>query len=88
MKFIDLNEQYLKIKQAVDGRMQAVLDHGQFIMGPEVKELEARLAEWVGVRHCITVSSGTMALLIALMALGVGPGDEVITSSFSFFCNG
>ncbi|AAO90359.1 DegT/DnrJ/EryC1/StrS family aminotransferase [Coxiella burnetii] len=85
MKFIDLNEQYLKIKQAVDGRMQAVLDHGQFIMGPEVKELEARLAEWVGVRHCITVSSGTMALLIALMALGVGPGDEVITSSFSFF---
>ena len=85
MKFIDLNEQYLLIKGVVDKNMQTVLDHGQFIAGPEVLELERRLAEWVGVRHCVTVSNGTMALLIALMALGIGPGDQVITSSFSFF---
>ena len=85
MKFVDLNEQYLLIKGAIDKNMQTVLNHGQFITGPEVMELERRLAEWIGVRHCVTVSNGTMALLIALMALGIGPGDEVITSSFSFF---
>ena len=85
MKFIDLGEQYLRLKKTVDERIQIVLDHGQFIVGPEVTELESRLATLVGVRHCITVSSGTMALLVALMALGMGPGDEVITSSFSFF---
>ena len=85
MKFIDLGEQYLRLKEAVDSRIQAVLDHGQFIAGPEVTELEDRLAKLVGVRHCITVSSGTMALLIALIAIDTEPGDEVITSSFSFF---
>ena len=85
MKFIDLNQQYLLIKEAIDKNMQTVLDHGQFITGPEIMELERCLSEWIGVRHCVTVSNGTMALLIALMSLGIGPGDEVITSSFSFF---
>lgn len=87
MKFIDLNQQYRLIKSTVDKNIQAILDHGQYIMGPEVEELEHRLAEWVGVRHCITLSNGTMALLVALLALGIGPGDEVITSSFSFFAS-
>lgn len=82
--FIDLKAQYAELKQSIDARIQAVLDHGQYIMGPEVVEMEQRLATYVGVRHCISVSSGTEALLIALMALGIGPGDEVITSPFTF----
>lgn len=82
--FIDLKKQYLQIKPQVQNRIQAVLDHGQYIMGPEVAELETRLAKYVGTKHCVTVASGTEALLISLMALGVGPGDEVITSPFTF----
>lgn len=82
--FVDLKKQYQSLKPAVDARIQAVLDHGQFIMGPEVKELEDKLAARTGAKHCITVASGTEALLIALMALDVKPGDEVITTSFSF----
>ena len=85
MKFIDLNHQYQLIKDQVETRMHRVFEHGQFIMGPEVFELEKRLAELVRVKHCVTVSNGTLALQIALMALGIGPGDEVITSPFSFF---
>jgi UDP-2-acetamido-2-deoxy-ribo-hexuluronate aminotransferase len=84
MQFIDLKAQYNALKESINGRIQAVLDHGQYIMGPEVKELEGKLAEYTGARHCITVSSGTEALLIALMALGVKQGDEVITTPFSF----
>jgi len=84
MQFIDLKAQYHRIQGEVDRRMKRVFEHGQFVMGPEIKELELRLAEYVGVRHCIALSSGTDALLIALMALGIGPGDEVITSPFSF----
>jgi UDP-2-acetamido-2-deoxy-ribo-hexuluronate aminotransferase len=84
MEFIDLKSQYQQSRELINGRIQAVLDHGQYIMGPEVAELEARLAETSGARHCVTVSSGTEALLIALMALGIGPGDEVITTPFSF----
>ena len=84
MEFIDLKSQYLASRELINERIQAVLDHGQYIMGPEVAELEARLAAHTGARHCITVSSGTEALVIALMALGVGPGDEVITTPFSF----
>ena len=84
MEFIDLKAQYAALKTEVNQRMQRVLDHGQYIMGPEVAELEAALAKFTGAKHCITVSSGTEALLISLMALGLKPGDEVITSPFTF----
>lgn len=84
MEFIDLKAQYQASRELINGRIQAVLDHGQYIMGPEVAELEERLCEFTGARHCITVSSGTEALIISLMALGIGPGDEVITTPFSF----
>jgi UDP-2-acetamido-2-deoxy-ribo-hexuluronate aminotransferase len=84
MQFIDLKTQYTALRAPIAKRIQRVLDHGQYIMGPEVAELEAALAARTGAAHCITVASGTEALLIALMALGVGPGDEVITSPFSF----
>ena len=84
MQFTDLKAQYAALKPQIDARIQRVLDHGQYILGPEVDELEAALAARVGVRHCIGVASGTDALLIALMALGVGPGDEVVTTAFSF----
>ncbi|HMO75708.1 MAG TPA: DegT/DnrJ/EryC1/StrS family aminotransferase [Sphingopyxis sp.] len=84
IQFNDLQAQYRSIKPSVDARIQAVLDHGQYILGPEVRELEAKLAAYTGAKHCIGVASGTEALLIALMALGVGPGDEVITTSATF----
>jgi len=84
VEFIDLKKQYELIKSAIDGRLHQVLDHGQFIMGPEVKELEKKLAAFTGSRHAIACASGTDALLIALMALGIGPEDEVITTPFSF----
>lgn len=82
--FIDLKAQYAALREDINARIQRVLDHGQYIMGPEVAELEARLAEFTGARHCITVASGTEALLISLMALGLKPGDEVITTPFTF----
>ena len=84
LDFIDLKSQYAALKERIGQRMQAVLDHGQYIMGPEVKELEERLAAFTGAKHCITVASGTEALLIALMALDLQPGDEVITTAFTF----
>ena len=82
--FIDLKAQYAALKESVDRRIQAVLDHGQYIMGPEVAELESRLAAFTGAKHCVTVASGTEALLIALMALDLQPGDEVVTTPFTF----
>ena len=82
--FIDLQSQYRALKDEIGARMQRVLDHGQYIMGPEVAELEVRLAARTGAKHCITVSSGTEALLISLMALQLKPGDEVITTPFTF----
>ena len=84
MDFIDLKTPYSQLRESINRRIQSVLDHGQFILGPEVDVLEERLAAYVGVKYCIGVSSGTDALLIALMACDVGPGDEVITSPFSF----
>jgi UDP-2-acetamido-2-deoxy-ribo-hexuluronate aminotransferase len=82
--FTDLKSQYQSLKSDIHSRIDAVLEHGQYIMGPEVKELEERLEEFTGAKFCITVSSGTEALLIALMALEVGQGDEVITTPFTF----
>lgn len=87
IKFIDLQKQYGQHKAAIDRRIQAVLNHSRYIFGPEVAELEHSLAQFVGVKHCIIVDSGTVALQVALMALGIGPGDEVITSPFSFFAS-
>jgi len=86
--FIDLNKQQQRILPDIERRMAAVLKHGQYILGPEVTELEKKLAAYTGSKHCITVSSGTDALLIALMALGIGPGDEVITTPFTFIATG
>lgn len=88
MDFIDLKSQYQRIKGPVNTRLQAVLNHGQYVLGPETLELEQRLAEYVGVKHCIGASSGSDTLLIALMALGIGPGDEVITTPFTFIATG
>lgn len=82
--FVDLKTQYQALKPKIRERIDAVLEHGQYIMGPEVKELEEKLAIYTGAKHCITVASGTEALLISLMALGIGPGDEVITTPFTF----
>ena len=84
MEFIDLAAQQARIKTEIDARIAAVLAHGRYVMGPEVSELEERLADYVGVAHCISCGNGTDALQIALMALDVGPGDEVITPAFTF----
>lgn len=84
MQFIDLKAQYNAHKAEIDAAMARVLEHGHFIMGPEIAELEARLADYVGVKHCLTVSSGTHSLEIALRALGIGPGDEVVTVPFTW----
>lgn len=84
IEFIDLKAQYADLKTSINARIQRVLDHGQYIMGPEVRELEEQLEAFTGAKHCITVASGTEALLISLMALGVKPGDEIITTPFTF----
>jgi UDP-2-acetamido-2-deoxy-ribo-hexuluronate aminotransferase len=84
VQFIDIKAQYRAYQAEIDARLRAVLEHGQFILGPEVAELEAKLAAYVGVQHALTVSSGTDSLEIALRALGVGPGDEVITVPFTW----
>lgn len=86
--FIDLKSQYARVKAEVDAGIQAVLEHGQYIMGPEVGMLEEALASYVGVKHCIGASSGTDTLLMAMMACGIGSGDEVITSPFTFISTG
>ncbi len=84
IQFIDLKSQYRALKESIDARIQKVLDHGQYILGPEVAEMEAQLAAYTGAKHCISCASGTEALLMSLMALGIGPGDEVITTPFTF----
>jgi dTDP-4-amino-4,6-dideoxygalactose transaminase len=82
---LDLTRQYESIKEGIDGAVMAVLNHCKFINGPEVKKLEEEIASFCGTRYGIGVNSGTDALLVALRACGVGPGDEVVTSTFSFF---
>ncbi len=84
MQFIDLKTQYKQLQSEIDAGIRAVLEHGQFIMGPEIAELETALAKYVGVKHCITVSSGTASLEIAMRALKIGPGDEVISVPFTW----
>ncbi len=84
MQFIDLHAQQARIKDSIDSRIQDVLKHGKYIMGPEIGELEKQLAEYVGVKHALSCASGTDALLLALMAYNVGAGDAIITSPFTF----
>lgn len=84
MDFIDLKSRHKLISHKIATNIEKVMEHGRFILGPEVSELEQLLAEYVGVKHCVTVSSGTDSLLIALMALGIGPGDEVITVPYTW----
>lgn len=86
--FIDLKIQYKALEDNIKLRINHVLEHGQYIMGPEVAELESKLAEYTGAKHCISASSGTDTLMIAMMALGVGYGDEVITTPFTFIATG
>lgn len=88
MEFIDLKTQQKNIRPELMKRIEKVLDHGQYIMGPEINELEEKLAAYVGAKYCIANSSGTDALLLPLMAMGIGPGDEVITTPFTFFATG
>lgn len=84
MEFIDLKSQQKRVRQELEERIKEVLDHGRYIMGPEIEELEIALSDYVGVRHALGVSSGTDSLLIALMALGVGSGDQVITVPYTW----
>jgi len=84
MNFIDLQAQYKYIKDKIDRRIQNVLDHGKYIMGPEISELEDKLSEFAGVKHTIACSSGTDALMLPLMAWGIGPGDAVFVPAFTF----
>lgn len=84
MQFIDLKAQQQRIRASLDERLKKVLDHGQYILGPEVGELEAKLAQYCGAKHCVSCASGTDALLMPLMALEVGPGDAVFVPAFTF----
>ncbi|MFA5665046.1 DegT/DnrJ/EryC1/StrS family aminotransferase [Castellaniella sp.] len=84
MKFVDLGAQQARLKTEIDAAIARVLAHGQYILGPEVAELEECLAEYTGARHCISCANGTDALQIAQMALDIGPGDEVITPGFTY----
>lgn len=85
MQFIDLSSQYIHLKEKIDRRIQKVLDHGNYIMGPEVEEFENQLAQYVGVRHAISCANGTDALQLAMMVLEVKPGDAVFCPTFTFF---
>ncbi|WP_298769007.1 DegT/DnrJ/EryC1/StrS aminotransferase family protein [uncultured Shewanella sp.] len=85
MQFIDLAAQYKHLQTKIDSRIKTVLEHGKYIMGPEVQELEQKLSDYVGVKHTITCANGTDALTLALMALGVTEGDAVFCPTFTFF---
>jgi Predicted pyridoxal phosphate-dependent enzyme apparently involved in regulation of cell wall biogenesis len=84
MQFIDLKRQHQRIEASIKKRINTVLGHGNFILGPEIKELEQKLAEYAGTRYCLSCASGTDALLLSLMTYNVGPGDAVFTSPFTF----
>ena len=84
MEFIDLKTQKILLESSINNRLQKVMDHGAYIMGPEINELEKKLEEFSGSKNCITVASGTDALLISLMAIGPQPGEEVITTPFTW----
>ena len=84
MQFIDLKKQQGRIREKIESRIKNVLDSGQYIMGPEIKELEKKMGEYAGIKHAIGCASGTDALLMALMAYEVGPGDAVFTTPFTF----
>src|SRR6476469_8536306 len=84
MEFVNLKAQYRRYQSEIDSRMHKVLEHEHFIQGPAIVELEKILADYVEVGHCITVSSGTASLEIALRALDIGPGDEVVTVPFTW----
>ena len=84
MQFIDLKKQYAAIRSSIQQRINTVLEHGQFIMGPEVKELEERLASYTGCKYCVSCANGTDALLLSLMTCEVGPGDAIFTTPFTF----
>lgn len=84
MKFIDLAAQQARIRDKLEANIKKVLSHGKYILGPEVNELEEKLAEYTGAKYCITCANGTDALQVALMSLKIGPGDEVITPGFTY----
>jgi dTDP-4-amino-4,6-dideoxygalactose transaminase len=84
MEFLDLKTQQKRIRKPLEKRINKILDHGAYIMGPEVFELEEKLSDYCGVKHAISCSSGTDALLIPLMAWGIGPGDAVFTTPFTY----
>jgi dTDP-4-amino-4,6-dideoxygalactose transaminase len=88
MHFIDLAAQQERIREQIEANIDAVLNHGQYIMGPEIKSLEEKLAHYVGVKHAISCASGTDALLLALMAYDIGPGDAIFTTPFTFIATG
>src|SRR5689334_11130989 len=85
MQFIDLQAQYQQCQDDIQAAIHRVFQHGQYLFGAEITELENQLARYVGVKHCVAMSSGTTALQVALMALNIQPGDEIITTPFSFF---
>ena len=85
MQFIDLAAQYQSLKEKIDARIQTVLEHGKYIMGPEVQELEQNLSEYVGVKHTVSCANGTDALTLALMVFDIKPGDAVFCPTFTFF---
>ena len=88
MQFIDLSAQQERIRERIDANIAAVLDHGKYIMGPEIQGLEEKLAQYVGVKRAISCASGTDALLLALMAYEIGPGDAIFTTPFTFIATG
>ena len=88
MEFRNLNAQYTKLQKDIDEAVRSVIRSGYYIGGPEVSRLEQELADYVGVKHCISCGNGTDALQLALMAWGIGPGDAVIVPDFTFFSSG